>query len=126
MRLLLDAGAETERRDFNGDRPLLWAAGAGQAEAVAAGLKPGGVVMAEAHEGAWFDGIGGVSVYMAPSGKPLSAKYRGLAFARETGWWECPTQPSAKFSGKQASAGTASTVFSGLFAASRPTDCSRG
>ena len=58
------------------------------AEAVAAGLKPGGVVMAEAHEGAWFDGIGGVSVYMAPGGKPLSAKYRGLAFARDTGWWE--------------------------------------
>jgi ankyrin repeat protein len=30
MRLLLAAGADTERRDFNGDRPLLWAARAGQ------------------------------------------------------------------------------------------------
>lgn len=35
MRLLLDAGADTERRDFNGDRPLLWAARAGRAESIA-------------------------------------------------------------------------------------------
>ena len=34
MRLLLAAGADTERRDFNGDRPLLWAARAGQADAI--------------------------------------------------------------------------------------------
>lgn len=34
MHLLLEAGADTERRDFNGDRPLLWAASAGQAESI--------------------------------------------------------------------------------------------
>ena len=41
MRLLLEAGADTERRDFNGDRALLWAAQAGQAEAVALLLASG-------------------------------------------------------------------------------------
>lgn len=34
IRLLLAAGADTERRDFNGDRALLWAARAGQAESI--------------------------------------------------------------------------------------------
>jgi ankyrin repeat protein len=34
MALLLLAGADTERRDFNGDRPMLWAARAGRAEAI--------------------------------------------------------------------------------------------
>lgn len=34
MRLLLEAGADTERRDFNGDRALLWAASAGQTESI--------------------------------------------------------------------------------------------
>jgi ankyrin repeat protein len=34
MQLLLDAGADTERRDFNGDRPLQWAARAGQAGSI--------------------------------------------------------------------------------------------
>jgi ankyrin repeat protein len=34
MALLLLAGADTERRDFNGDRPMLWAARAGQAESI--------------------------------------------------------------------------------------------
>ena len=30
MALLLLAGADTERRDFNGDRPMLWAARGGR------------------------------------------------------------------------------------------------
>jgi ankyrin repeat protein len=41
MHLLLDAGADTERRDFNGDRPLLWAARAGQVESIAILLAAG-------------------------------------------------------------------------------------
>jgi ankyrin repeat protein len=35
MRLLLAAGADTERRDFNGDRAMVWAASAGQAGSIA-------------------------------------------------------------------------------------------
>lgn len=34
MRLLLAAGADTERRDFNGDRAVLWATSAGQPESI--------------------------------------------------------------------------------------------
>ena len=42
--LLLDAGADTERRDFNGDRPMLWAARAGQARALSSLIAAGSPV----------------------------------------------------------------------------------
>lgn len=41
LRLLLAAGADTERRDFNGDRALLWAARAGQGASIAVLLAAG-------------------------------------------------------------------------------------
>src|SRR5690606_15286694 len=45
--LLLEAGADTERRDFNGDRPLLWAARAGQAGAIRALVAAGSPVSSD-------------------------------------------------------------------------------
>jgi cytohesin len=42
--LLLAAGADTERRDFNGDRPMLWAARAGRAESIVALVAAGSPV----------------------------------------------------------------------------------
>lgn len=56
------------------------------AEALIAAVRPGGAVLAEVHLGEWFDGIGGLSVYMAPPDKPQSAEYTNLAFAQDTGW----------------------------------------
>ena len=56
--------------------------------AVVAALQPGAAVIANAYRGDWFDGIGGVSVYMPPSDKPMSTVYDKLAFAKDTGWAE--------------------------------------
>lgn len=50
---------------------------------------PGPAILAERHRGAWFDGIGGLSVYMMPPGKQrLSPDYAGLAFPQRTRWLE--------------------------------------
>jgi hypothetical protein len=58
--------------------------------AVTAALTPGaGAVLAERHCGEWFDGTGGVTVYLMPPGQQrLSPAYAELAFARRTGWHE--------------------------------------
>jgi hypothetical protein len=53
-------------------------------------LAPGsGPVLSEGHRGAWFDGIGGVSVYLMPPGRQrISPSYSKLAFAKDTRWDE--------------------------------------
>jgi hypothetical protein len=58
------------------------------AAAVVQAFKPGGAVLAEAHHGSWFDGIGGMSIYMAPPKLPVSSAYGKLALAQATGWGE--------------------------------------
>jgi hypothetical protein len=45
-----------------------------------------GAVLAEGHCGSWFDGMGGVSVYLARPPTRISPQYGELAFARETQW----------------------------------------
>ena len=46
-----------------------------------------GSVLAEGHLGAWFDGIGGASVYLVPPGQQrISPSYSKLAFAIDTRW----------------------------------------
>lgn len=48
-----------------------------------------GCVLAEGHRGAWFDGIGGVSVYLMPRDlQRISRAYKALAFAKDTQWDE--------------------------------------
>lgn len=56
------------------------------AAAMLAALKPGEAVLFEAHQGDWFDGIGGVSIYMAPPNLPVSTAYGDLALDQATGW----------------------------------------
>jgi hypothetical protein len=59
----------------------------GAASAVKTALKPGDALLAEGHRGAWFDGIGGVTVYLVPPGVQRVSPYYGqLAFARQTHW----------------------------------------
>jgi hypothetical protein len=51
-------------------------------------LQPGaGVVLAEGHHGAWFDGTRGVSIYL-PVVARISPWYPTLAFANGTQWDE--------------------------------------
>jgi hypothetical protein len=58
------------------------------AAGTAASLKPGaGTVLAEAHEGRWFDGTSGVSIYL-PVVNRISPWYAKLAFAADTQWHE--------------------------------------
>jgi len=61
-----------------------------QAAATVNALVPGAsAVLAEGHDGAWFTGIGGVSVYLMPPGQQRISPYYGqLAFARDTKWDE--------------------------------------
>ncbi|MBX3325702.1 MAG: clostripain-related cysteine peptidase [Nitrospira sp.] len=48
-----------------------------------------GAVLAEGHYGAWFDGIGGASVYFMPPGQQrVAPSYAQLAFAKDTQWGE--------------------------------------
>ena len=48
-----------------------------------------GAVLAEGHDGDWFDGIGGLSVYlMPPGGQRIATSYSQLAFSKHTGWDE--------------------------------------
>jgi hypothetical protein len=59
------------------------------AREVVTSFKAGGAILAEAHHGAWFDGIGGVSIYLVPPRKQrISPFYEDLAFAKETRWHE--------------------------------------
>ena len=60
------------------------------AENTVKALLPGtGGVLAEGHHGAWFDRIGGVSVYLMPPGlQRISPSYTKLAFAKDTQWDE--------------------------------------
>lgn len=62
------------------------AAAAGVSEALRVGAGP---VLAEGHLGKWFDGIGGVSIYLMPSGRhKVSPFYGQTDFAGETRWGE--------------------------------------
>jgi hypothetical protein len=58
------------------------------AQAIGATLEPGGPsVLAEGHRGDWFDGIGGVSIYLMPPKRVRVSPYYGeLAFAKATRW----------------------------------------
>jgi hypothetical protein len=48
-----------------------------------------GAVLAEGHGGDWFEGIGGISVYlMPPRQQRVSPSYAKLAFAKDTQWDE--------------------------------------
>jgi hypothetical protein len=103
----------TEKRETReGKRSLnkfmyhLWdvgslATGLAQAEAVSEAVKQAAAttlrtlvpgvsgVLAEGHRGEWFDGIGGVSIYMMPPGRQrISPAYSKLAFAKDTQWDE--------------------------------------
>ena len=51
-------------------------------------LQPGtGAVLAEGHRGEWFDGIGGVTIYLMPSGEQqISPFYGATALAKDTRW----------------------------------------
>jgi hypothetical protein len=51
-------------------------------------LQPGnGVVLAEGHRGEWFDGIGGMTIYLMPSGKQQISQFYGATdLAKETRW----------------------------------------
>jgi hypothetical protein len=65
----------------------------GAASTVTAALKPGGAVLAEGHRGDWFDGTGGLSVYLVPPGiQRVSPTYGQLAFARDTHWLDMLTK----------------------------------
>ena len=58
------------------------------AESLAAALKRGGpAVLAEGHLGDWFEGIGGVSIYLVPAKRQrVSPYYADLALAKDTKW----------------------------------------
>lgn len=58
------------------------------ARGVVDALRPGrGCVLCEGHEGAWFDGSAGTSVFLMPPGKQrIAPDYAQLAFARTTRW----------------------------------------
>jgi hypothetical protein len=60
------------------------------ASKTARALAPGtGPVLVEGHRGEWFDGTGGVSVYLMPRDlQRISPSYRTLAFAKDTQWDE--------------------------------------
>lgn len=54
-------------------------------------LKPGGpTVLAEEHDGAWFEGIGGVSIYMMvpKTMARMSPAYAKLALSTDTAWYK--------------------------------------
>ncbi len=51
-------------------------------------LEPGGAVLAEDHRGEWFEGIGGVTIYLAlpDRNRRISPDYHAVALAKETQW----------------------------------------
>jgi len=63
------------------------------AGAVARALRQGPALIAEAHQGDWFDGTGGLSIYMAPTAQdtPVSKAYAELALAQDIGWYDLLT-----------------------------------
>jgi hypothetical protein len=80
---LWDLGTLAAHLAAHCDQPALCEA----ARAVGAALRPPGAVMAEAHLGEWFDGLGGVSIYtVPPTADRLSPYYSELALARDTRW----------------------------------------
>jgi hypothetical protein len=108
--LLWHAQATTQKRETDGYRLAaptkfdfnLWDVGAvakelagpsslppvrAPADAVVQRLRAGGdFVLAEGHRGAWYDGIGGVSIYLSkePDRQPVTKYYGDLAFAQPT------------------------------------------
>lgn len=63
------------------------AAVASAAQALVAALQPGGAVLQEGHFGEWFDGLGGLSVYIAPPNvSRITPYYPMVAFAKDAQW----------------------------------------
>lgn len=60
----------------------------GAASDVLAQLTPGSFVLAEGHEGAWFQGLAGVSIYLTRPVRRIriTPSYNDLALARDTQW----------------------------------------
>lgn len=56
------------------------------ARALDAALEPGGYVVAEGHRGTSVNGAGGITVYFPSLYDHVSAYYKDLRFAEETGW----------------------------------------
>ena len=81
---LWDLGSLAARLAGAGSSPAVREA----AQALAATLKPGGpAVLAEDHLGDWFEGIGGVSIYLIPAKRQrVSPYYANLALAKDTKW----------------------------------------
>ncbi len=79
---LFDVGS-LARRIASGASPKLQAA----ANTVITSLAPGaGAVLAEGHVGEWFDGIGGVTIYLPQPPEVASSHYAALDFASATRW----------------------------------------
>jgi len=82
---LWDIGSVATRLEATTDNPTVRSASQGVTQA----LKPGGLtVLAEGHDGNWFEGIGGVSIYMMPPKKlqRMSPYYGKLALSADTVW----------------------------------------
>lgn len=82
---LWDVGAVAARLEARTVNPAVRSASRGIMRA----LKPGGpTVLAEGHVGDWFDGTGGVSIYMMPPKKRqrMSPFYGRLALSADTAW----------------------------------------
>jgi len=58
--------------------------------AVSRSLQPGKAVLISIHQGSWFDGIGGVSIYLPmPNEAPrVTEYYPQLCFAQDTSWYD--------------------------------------
>jgi hypothetical protein len=73
------------------------------ANAVVASLQQGGAVMMEKHQGSWFDGIGGVSIYAVPPRiQRISPYYAQLALSQDIHWNALLKAYHEKFSGMKA------------------------
>ena len=85
---LWDLGSLAARLNSREPGPVI----APAAQATLDALRPGGpLVLEEAHCGSWFDGIGGVSIYM-PREQRISPYYATLALAADTRWDEMLAQ----------------------------------
>jgi hypothetical protein len=73
------------RRLATGGEPTVNAAASAVVSALGVSA---GAVLAEGHVGEWFDGIGGVTVYLPTPPRQASDHYQALRFARETRWRE--------------------------------------
>jgi hypothetical protein len=81
---LWDVGSLAARLAATSSNPAVTTA----AERTVAALRPGSsAVLAEGHDGEWFDGIGGVSIYLVPPNvQRISPYYGQLALAQSTRW----------------------------------------